>query len=105
MTTSQKPSSTDTPNASLAEPVVDTNKLIEERREKLNAIRARGVAFPNDFKPADRAAALHAAHDNTDAETLEGQAVNVTVGGRLMLKRVMGKACFGTLQDLSLIHI
>ncbi|MEN9453189.1 MAG: lysine--tRNA ligase [Pseudomonadota bacterium] len=99
MTTPQKPSSTDTPNASHAEPVVDTNKLIEERREKLNAIRARGVAFPNDFKPADRAAALHAAHDNTDAETLEGQAVNVTVGGRLMLKRVMGKACFGTLQD------
>ncbi len=99
MTTPQKPSATEQAHAPSTEVLVDTNKLIEERREKLNAIRAKGVAFPNDFKPADRAAALHAAHDGTDAETLEGQAVHVTVGGRLMLKRVMGKACFGTVQD------
>jgi lysyl-tRNA synthetase class 2 len=79
--------------------VVDTNKLVAERREKLDAIRAQGVAFPNDFKPADRAAPLHATHDQTEAPDLEAQAVTVSVGGRLMLKRVMGKACFGTLQD------
>ena len=99
MTTPQKPSATDHAQATPAEALVDTNKLIEERREKLNGIRARGVAFPNDFKPADRAAALHAQHDGTEAEALEAQAVKVSVGGRLMLKRVMGKACFGTLQD------
>ncbi len=88
-----------TPESTSTEPVVDTNKLVAERREKLAAIRAQGVAFPNDFKPAHRAAALHAAHDATEAEPLEAQAVRVSVGGRLMLKRVMGKACFGTLQD------
>ncbi|WP_374258173.1 lysine--tRNA ligase [Aquabacterium sp.] len=77
----------------------DTNKLVAERREKLAAIRAQGVAFPNDFKPADRAGALHTAHDGTEATELEAQGIQVSVGGRLMLKRVMGKACFGTLQD------
>ena len=87
-----------TPDAT-PDTVVDTNKLVAERREKLAAIRAQGVAFPNDFKPADRAANLHAAHDGTEPEALEAQGVRVSVGGRLMLKRVMGKACFGTLQD------
>jgi lysyl-tRNA synthetase class 2 len=80
-------------------PVVDTNKLIAERREKLSAIRAQGVAFPNDFKPADHASDLHCRHDGKSNETLEATPVTATVGGRLMLKRVMGKACFGTLQD------
>ena len=88
-----------TPDTAAPETVVDTNKLVAERREKLAAIRAQGVAFPNDFKPADRAAGLHAAHDGTEPEALEAQAVQASVGGRLMLKRVMGKACFGTLQD------
>ena len=96
MTTPQAPKTPETP---ATEALVDTNKLVAERREKLAAIRAQGVAFPNDFKPTDRAANLHAAHDGTDAEVLEGQAVKASVGGRLMLKRVMGKACFGTLQD------
>ncbi|MGF6212454.1 lysyl-tRNA synthetase class 2 [Comamonas sp. 4034] len=83
---------------------LDENKLIAERREKLKALReaqreGKGVAFPNDFKPADRAAALIAAHDATEAEALEAQAVAVSVGGRMMLKRVMGKASFATVQD------
>jgi lysyl-tRNA synthetase class 2 len=87
------------PEPTTPEPVVDTNKLVAERREKLAAIRAQGVAFPNDFKPAHRAGPLHAEHDATEGEPLEAQAVKVSVGGRLMLKRVMGKACFGTIQD------
>ncbi len=78
----------------------DDNQLIAERRDKLKALRAaQGVAFPNDFKPADRAAALLAAHDGTGSETLEAQAVPVSVAGRMMLKRVMGKASFATVQD------
>ncbi|HRH28881.1 MAG TPA: lysine--tRNA ligase, partial [Aquabacterium sp.] len=88
-----------TPETHAPEAQVDTNKLVAERREKLAVIRAQGVAFPNDFKPADRAAPLHAAHDATEAPELEAQNVSASVGGRLMLKRVMGKACFGTLQD------
>ncbi|RYH20166.1 MAG: lysine--tRNA ligase, partial [Alcaligenaceae bacterium] len=59
----------------------------------------KGVAFPNDFKPGHRAAALIAQHDGTEAEPLEAQAVAVSVAGRMMLKRVMGKASFATVQD------
>ena len=70
-----------------------------ERREKLQALRAAGVAFPNDFKPTHHAADLHHRHDGVPNDELEPQAVKVAVAGRMMLKRVMGKACFATLQD------
>jgi lysyl-tRNA synthetase, class II len=80
---------------------IDDNQLIAERREKLKSIRAQGVAFPNDFKPTHRAAELHQRHGQVPNEELEPQAIPVAVAGRLMLKRVMGKACFGTLQDAS----
>ena len=79
----------------------DDNQLIAERREKLAAIRQAGVAFPNDFKPAQQAADLHHRHGQVPNEELEPQAIQARVAGRLMLKRVMGKACFGTLQDAS----
>jgi len=79
--------------------MTDDNQLIAERREKLQAIRAAGVAFPNDFKPRHHAADLHHQHGQVPNEELEPQAVTVSVAGRMMLKRVMGKACFATLQD------
>jgi lysyl-tRNA synthetase class 2 len=79
----------------------DDNRLIAERREKLAALRARGIAFPNDFKPTHAAADLHHRHGQVPNEELEPQAVHVVVAGRMMLKRVMGKACFATLQDAS----
>jgi lysyl-tRNA synthetase class 2 len=77
----------------------DDNQLIAERREKLAQIRSQGVAFPNDFKPRDHAADLHAAADGKDNEALEAAPITACVAGRMMLKRVMGKACFATLQD------
>jgi len=77
----------------------DENSLIAERREKLAALRAAGVAFPNDFKPRHHAADLHHKHGQVPNEELEPQAIKVSVAGRMMLKRVMGKACFATLQD------
>ena len=77
----------------------DDNSLIAERRDKLAAIRARGVAFPNDFKPKDRAAELARRHGHQGNETLEPMALHVTLAGRMMLKRIMGKASFATLQD------
>jgi len=80
----------------------DDNQLIAERREKLAALRSRGVAFPNDFKPRHQAAELHHRHGAVPNEELEPQAVAVSVAGRMMLKRVMGKACFATLQDGSM---
>ena len=90
-----------------AAPLQDENQLIAERREKLQALRERqaqglGVAFPNDFKPAHHAATLQEQYGALDAEALEAQAVSVSVAGRMMLKRVMGKASFATLQDGSL---
>jgi lysyl-tRNA synthetase class 2 len=81
-------------------PAADDNQLIAERREKLAAIRAAtAVPFPNDFKPEHRAAALHAQYGETDNDALEPQAIRVSVAGRMMLKRIMGKASFCTLQD------
>ncbi|RQO82143.1 lysine--tRNA ligase [Acidovorax sp. FJL06] len=85
----------------------DDNQLIAERREKLRALRevqatGGGVAFPNNFKPAHKAAQLHQDHGGTANETLEATPVNVSVAGRMMLKRVMGKASFATVQDGSL---
>src|SRR4051812_7307627 len=81
-----------TPAAAPA-PAVDENQLIAERREKLKLLRSaqtegKSVAFPNDFKPGHRAAALTEAHGAADAEALEGQATAVSVAGRMMLKRV-----------------
>ena len=77
------------------------NQIIAERRAKLAAIRAAGVAFPNDFERNDYAGKLAAAHGDKSKETLEAEAVEVQLAGRMMLKRVMGKASFATLQDMS----
>lgn len=79
----------------------DENHVIAERREKLKAIRAQGVAFPNDFKPNALAANIHATHGDADNEALEALGQHVNIAGRMMLKRVMGKASFATLQDKS----
>jgi lysyl-tRNA synthetase, class II len=89
--------------AAAREPI-EENQLILERREKLKAIRqaqidGKGVAFPNDFKPADRAIKLLAAFDDESKEDLDPQKIVASVAGRMMLKRVMGKASFATLQD------
>jgi lysyl-tRNA synthetase class 2 len=79
---------------------LDDNALLAERRAKLTAIRERGSpAFPNAFAPSDRAHGLATAHGAATAEALEATPVPVTLAGRLMLKRIMGKASFGTLQD------
>jgi lysyl-tRNA synthetase, class II len=82
----------------------DENKLIAERRAKLQTIRsvqANGgaVAFPNDFKPGDAASALHASYGAIDMPGSDGAVQPASVAGRMVLKRVMGKASFATLQD------
>ena len=79
----------------------DENQLMVERRDKLTALRAAGIAFPNDIKPAHRAEALFAKYNSKTKEQLEPLAITVSVAGRMMLKRVMGKASFATLQDAS----
>ena len=84
-----------------AQPVQDENKLIAERRAKLAEWRKTGQAFPNDFKRENTAAKLHDAYGEKDGEALAALPVEVKVAGRMMLKRVMGKASFATLQDVS----
>jgi lysyl-tRNA synthetase, class II len=80
---------------------VDENQIIAERRAKLAALRVEGQAYPNDFRRDALAADLHAQHGQTPNEALEPQGLRVAVAGRMVLKRVMGKACFATLQDMS----
>jgi lysyl-tRNA synthetase, class II len=77
----------------------DSNKLIEERREKLRALRAKGAAYPNDYRREHLAADLHRGFGERSKEQLEKAAPPAKVAGRMMLKRVMGKASFATLQD------
>ncbi len=79
----------------------DENKLIAERRRKLATLRAGGNAFPNDFRRNALAADLHREYGVLDGEALEAQGVRVRVAGRMMAKRVMGKASFTHLQDAS----
>jgi lysyl-tRNA synthetase class 2 len=79
----------------------EENKLIEERRAKLKALREGGVAFPNDFRREDLASDLRKKFDSKTKEELESLKVQATVAGRMLLKRVMGKASFATLQDPS----
>ena len=79
----------------------DENHLIAERREKLAAWRASGQAFPNDFSRENTAGKLDELYGDKTAEALEATPVEVRVAGRVMLKRVMGKASFITIQDLS----
>ncbi|MEW9900631.1 lysine--tRNA ligase [Chitinivorax sp. PXF-14] len=77
----------------------DDNQLMAERRAKLAEIRKEGIAFPNDFKREHLSADLHAKYGEAEKETLEADKIEVSVAGRMMLKRVMGKASFATLQD------
>ncbi|MCP5150524.1 MAG: lysine--tRNA ligase [Ectothiorhodospiraceae bacterium] len=72
-----------------------------QRRAKLEALRASGNAYPNRFRRDSLAADLHARFADHDAEALEATPVRVRVAGRLMSRRVMGKASFAHLQDTS----
>ncbi|MDX5445235.1 MAG: lysine--tRNA ligase [Zoogloeaceae bacterium] len=90
---------TDENNASA--PQQDENHIIAERREKLAAWRQSGRAFPNDFSRENLAAKLDEAYGEKEASDLEATPIEVRVAGRVMLKRVMGKASFITIQDVS----
>ena len=87
-----------TPNAA---PAVDENKLIAERKQKLSEMREQGNAFPNDFRRDAYAADLQARFAEPDNEALEADKQYFSLAGRIMLKRVMGKASFTTIQDMS----
>ncbi|MEJ2424900.1 MAG: lysine--tRNA ligase [Candidatus Thiodiazotropha sp.] len=79
----------------------DENKLIAQRRDKLRQLRDNGIAFPNDFRRNSLAGELHAEYDAMGDEELENLGLRVSLAGRMMSRRVMGKASFAHLQDMS----
>lgn len=84
-----------------SKPAQDENKLIAVRREKLADIKKIGNAYPNDFRREHYAENLMAEFDQFDKETLEEKVISVSLAGRLMAKRVMGKASFAHVQDMT----
>ncbi|NBT35055.1 MAG: lysine--tRNA ligase [Betaproteobacteria bacterium] len=88
--------------SSAVESEVDQSQILVERRQKLAAIRAgASPAFPNDVFPSHRAEPLHKRYETHTREDLERESVDVSLAGRIMLKRIQGKASFVTLQDAS----
>jgi len=91
---------TDKENQTEAQPV-DENKLIAQRREKLKQMREQGNAFPNNFRRDSISGELHAEYDGKSKEELEEMGLRVKVAGRMMSRRIMGKASFAHIQDMS----
>lgn len=83
-----------------AEQALDLNNELQSRREKLVALRENGIAFPNDFRRDTTSDQLHAEYGSKENEELESLGIEVTVAGRMMTRRIMGKASFVTLQDM-----
>jgi lysyl-tRNA synthetase class 2 len=79
----------------------DNNKLITERKTKLDKLREAGNPFVNDFKPEHLAQNIINEYNQFSKAELEQKSIKVSIAGRMMLKRVMGKASFATLQDTS----
>jgi lysyl-tRNA synthetase, class II len=80
---------------------LDVNEQIAIRREKLRALRQTNQAYSNDFRREDYAADIHRDYDNQAAETLENQPKTVKLSGRIMTRRIMGKASFVHIQDMT----
>jgi lysyl-tRNA synthetase class 2 len=80
---------------------VDENALIAMRKSKLAVLREEGNAFPNDFRRNVMAGELHAEYGEADNEALEAKSVRVKIAGRMMAKRIMGKASFAQVRDMS----
>lgn len=83
-----------------ANEAIDFNDELRNRREKLAALRQQGVAFPNDFRRDHTSDQLHDEFDAKDNRELESLNIEVSVAGRMMTRRIMGKASFVTLQDV-----
>ena len=81
--------------------IQDQNEQILLRRAKLAELRRLGNPFPNDFRRNVVAGELHAEYGEKDLAEIDTRNVRVKVAGRMMTRRVMGKASFAHLQDMS----
>ena len=75
------------------------NELLALRRAKLEELKSKGIAFPNNYRRDSLSHELHASFDSLKPESLTKKNVTVSIAGRIMLQRIMGKASFITLQD------
>ena len=83
------------------QPPQDENYVMANRREKLDKLRAAGNAYPNTFRRDTLAEYLHGSYGAHEAAALEAETEEFRIAGRLVAKRVMGKASFGQIQDMS----
>lgn len=91
----------DVENKTAEELQQEHNEQIQQRKSKLAALREQGEAYPNNFKRDSLASDLHKEYDAFHSDNLEQKAIHVKVAGRMMLRRVMGKASFAHIQDMS----
>jgi len=85
----------------VTEVILDENEQILVRKQKLTALRKESIAFPNDFKRDHLAQCLHASYETLTPDQLDSEGIAVSLGGRMMTRRLMGKASFVHLQDMS----
>lgn len=85
----------------MSETQLDEQEQIKQRRSKLTELRDNGIAFPTDFRRNVIAAELVAKYDTLSKEQLEAEPIRVKLAGRMMTRRIMGKASFAHLQDMS----
>ena len=85
----------------MSEKEQDEQEQIRQRRRKLNKLRENGIAFPTDFRRNVVVGELHAEYENKIKEDLENETIRVKVAGRIMTRRIMGKASFCHIQDMS----
>lgn len=83
-----------------AEQAPDLNNELQSRKEKLVALREKGIPFPNDFRREITSEKIHTQYDDKSNEELEDLNIEVSIAGRMMTRRIMGKASFATLQDM-----
>lgn len=79
----------------------DENHLIEERRKKLENLKEKGINYPNSFRRSNLAKALIDEYSQFEKDELAKKSISVSIAGRIMLKREMGKASFSTIQDMT----
>lgn len=82
-------------------PLVDENEQVAQRKAKLTELREKGNAFPNNFRRNCLAETLHKEYSHQDNETLEIRNIRAKLAGRIMTRRIMGKAAFVHIQDMS----
>ena len=85
----------------MTSPLLDESEVYRIRKQKLATLREEGFQFPNHFRRSALAADITAQYASCSKEELEVKQIRISVAGRIVLRRVMGKASFVHIQDVS----